>query len=91
MNHKKLEEFLRGYAETLREGVPWSEFGRCNPRVKMASGAVVVEEDGKPIAEFFCTDGNYDPSMPVSPKQIQLSKLLSETVNFLRHLEEQDG
>ena len=88
-----LKEFLQEYAEVLKAEFDWKSTAPCSPGVSMPGGvAFVLDKDGERIATFHTKwpPGSYNPSMPVSPRDISGAKLFASVVNFLAGIKEVD-
>ena len=79
MEEDKLLDFLKSYADVLREGVELSEFDPdifpLQMMVKMAAGGIeITTSNGHPVA-FVATDEGGGPSMPVGPAAMTFAHL----------------
>lgn len=88
-----LEAFLKGYVELMRAEFPWQLVAPCIPKADMPSGvARVLDRNGNAIAYFHTkrAQDEYDPSMPVTPRDFACAKLLSSAINFLAFCQEKE-
>ena len=88
MNEDKLKDFLKDYAEILRENVDISSQLPLQMMVKMPMGGILITtNDGKQVA-FVSTDEGGGPSMPVGPAAMTFARLFVTLVNKHYELEE---
>ena len=85
MNENKLLDFLKSYADVLREGVKLSELKAdiwpLKSRVSMPGGGIEIStNNGLPVAWVSCDEGG-GPSMPVGPVAMTFSKLFVNIAN----------
>jgi len=85
MKDEKLLDFLKIYAEALREGIDISLFGGevfpLQMVVKMAGGSIVIiAANGNHIAFVSCDEG-LGPSLPVGPIAMTFARLFVNLTN----------
>jgi len=88
MDKEKLKDFLKVYAEILREGVDISGDLPLSYMVKMPAGGIqIFTKDYRTIA-FVSVEEGGGPSMPVGPAAITYAKLIVNLLNmYLRDKE----
>ena len=90
MKREELKEILKDYAEELREGTAWLEGAPFSARCRMASGkCIVVDKDNETVAIFVTKvpPEEYNPSCPVSPRDVQASGILAKVLNDLARMQ----
>jgi hypothetical protein len=85
MDEDKLKDFLKSYAEVLREGIKLSEFKSgvfpLQSKVRMpARGIEITTANGHSVA-FVSLDEGGGPSMPVGPAAMTFSRLFVDLAN----------
>jgi len=85
-NRERLVTFLKDYEGTLREDMSWLAGAPFSPRAEMAGGNCrVVDRNGATVAVFVTKvpAEDYNPSCPVSARDVQASGILADVLNFL--------
>jgi hypothetical protein len=78
---EELLDFLKAYAEILREGVDISKDLPLRMNIKMACGGIeITTNDGLCIAHISIDEGG-GPSCPVGPAATTYAKLFTKLVN----------
>lgn len=87
MKDEILKEFLKDYAQILREGVDISCDLPLYEEAVMAGGCIRIKsKDGRIIGTIFIECGN-NPSMPISPAASTYARLIVSLLN--KYYEEQ--
>lgn len=86
MKGEKLKDFLKSYAEILRNGIDISDELPLQMTVKMPAGGIVITTcRGTNVAFVSCDEGG-GPSMPIGPVAMTFARLFVNLVN--KHYEQ---
>lgn len=90
MKDKTIKEFLKDYAQILKEGVDISCDLPLYEEAVMAGGSVRIKsKDGRTIGVIFIECGD-NPSMPISPAATTYARLIVTLLNKYLELEVED-
>jgi len=78
MNRDNVKEFLKEYADILREGIDISDDFPLQMDVQMPVGVIVIRtKDGRRVGSI-CVEGDItSPSMPISPASMTYARLFT--------------
>ncbi len=82
MDKQKLETFLKGYVDVLRENVDIRNDFPLSFRASMPGGCALVDtRDGRRVCAISVEGGNQSSSMPVSSVDLTYARLITDLLN----------